>query len=481
MIADCRYGHICGPMIRGGKGRWQTSDHLEALRRQGFWTMALFSLACLAPLFTLVYMVSAYHIDAPRGEQWYLARYIELLYKGQFQYRFLFLQDEGEKPVFPTIVLLCLARLTHWNIYYEMLTSIMLAFATWIILTVKLISTFKECGIRNCKWIAFVLSVILFSLAQWENWLWGIRISVYLNILCVVVGLILLTSRPVRPLHVMGAIILAIIATFSFSNGMVFWVIGLIIIVLRKDYESRLVSAVGWSLAAAACLVIFFYDFRLPITAVPAARIPHMPQKLCVFFLGYLGSPLLSWEMAKTLRPFAPYVGTAGLLAVIVASWLLLRLLHVDFHKLVFVLGLAVYAAGSAAMTAIGRVNGGNPLIPRYTTTSSLLWIAVLSLLFMLWRLAAPRETRKPFTAIRVGAASGLVVIIFAFASNSFMARRGFYTFYNNELPREKELFVLKNDQLLRGLFRDTQEIRRLIPFLKANRLCVFRSGGASH
>src|SRR5205085_11394388 len=104
--------------------------------------------------------------------------------------------------------------------------------------------------------------------------------------------------------------------------------------------------------------------------------------------------------------------------------------------------GIAAYAIGSAVLTALGRGKGGDPLSPRYITTSSLLWVANLGILFVL--IAQARNShdnlkRKLIPAVGIAAILGIAGLI---CYCSFDGQNGFAWYYERLLPAQRELFV---------------------------------------
>ncbi|NIR02149.1 MAG: hypothetical protein GTN78_18465, partial [Gemmatimonadales bacterium] len=79
-----------------------------------------------------------------------------------------------------------------------------------------------------------------------------------------------------------------------------------------------------------------------------------------------------------------------GLLTVAVAGLLLVRSRHLTMQTLVPYLSLALYSLGTALVTGAGRVHLG-PLqakVSRYVTMATPLWLAVLVLLYLLYRVS---------------------------------------------------------------------------------------------
>src|SRR5205085_5906773 len=73
---------------------------------------------------------------------------------------------------------------------------------------------------RDIALLATALAAaLLISPVQWWNWLFGIQIVVFLPFLLLAVGLVIGEKHPVI------AAFCALIATYSYSNGMLLWVL----------------------------------------------------------------------------------------------------------------------------------------------------------------------------------------------------------------------------------------------------------------
>jgi hypothetical protein len=77
--------------------------------------------------------------------------------------------------------MISLAVLTGWDTRYEVATNVILAVASFALLWLLLRRTFAHRTVLAVA--AFVVSVIVFSPSQYENWLRGWQIQWFLNLL----------------------------------------------------------------------------------------------------------------------------------------------------------------------------------------------------------------------------------------------------------------------------------------------------------
>ena len=97
-------------------------------------------------------------------------------------------------------------------------------------------------NLGSLRWAVPAISLIVFSVSQYQNWLWGWQIQMLLALFSVVAGLVLLANGMFSWGKFVVSALLGIIATYSFANGGLFWPIGLLILfVTAKGRKDRVV------------------------------------------------------------------------------------------------------------------------------------------------------------------------------------------------------------------------------------------------
>src|SRR6185503_3278270 len=89
--------------------------------RYGNWLLAL------GPLAVLIWVVSRYSVDVPFYDQWEFLPLLDKMYQEQLTFGDLWAQFNEHRIFFPKLLMLGLARLTHWNIRCENAASVALA------------------------------------------------------------------------------------------------------------------------------------------------------------------------------------------------------------------------------------------------------------------------------------------------------------------------------------------------------------------
>ena len=167
--------------------------------------------------------------------------------------------------------MITLARLTNWNIAYEVATNVLLGAGIFLTIIYQFKKTVNSIKLHNDLWLIPIIALITFSLAQSENWMWGWEIDLMLSVLAVAIGLILLANNPTRWLHLILAILAGIVGTYSFANGLLFWPIGLLVLLLasNQNKKDKIIKIAVWSAASLVIICSYMYDFHQPPSEFP--------------------------------------------------------------------------------------------------------------------------------------------------------------------------------------------------------------------
>ena len=205
----------------------------------------------------------------------------------------LFEQHNESRPLFPRLFFYAFAHLFGWHPKAFMLLS-------WVVTLVVacLVSRWLVALGRGPVplWGAFVVSSLLFSLAQYANFLWGIQLVVFIPSLCLVLALE--SARRVVSCGVLLAstIALCLLATFSYANGMLLWLVAAPFSALVSEWQRGSVkSARAWGGVYALCGVValacYFFDYRRPPTHASMMAGLEAPLAALVFFARWVGAP----------------------------------------------------------------------------------------------------------------------------------------------------------------------------------------------
>jgi len=331
--------------------------------------IALAVAGCAAPVAVLA-LIAVYGVPVPTWDQWELVPLLEKFHAGELAFADLWKQHNEHRLVAPLALMVSLAALTGWNIHWEFAASFVVACGTFALLAGMLRATF---GGRAPTWLLAVVSLIVFSLAQRENWLWGWQVQWFLCVFGCVLAAWALQRWPGRTRGLVLALFGGLLATYSLSSGLLTWAAVLPQLSLHKQRSGRLLAA--WCGAALLVFATYFVGFETPPGHLPWSACLTRPLEFLRYVATYLGLPLGAFDPV-----LAPFVGVATVIAFALAASNVVRRERRDFERLLPWCTLALFALLSAAATGVGRVGFGaaQALSSRYATIAGLLLLATV-------------------------------------------------------------------------------------------------------
>jgi hypothetical protein len=338
--------------------------------------------------------------------------------------------------------MLGLARLTGWNILYELGVNIALALGVFGVIVRQIRNTERQLAFAGLRWAIPLSSLIVFSISQYQNWLWGWQIQMLLNLLAVMGGILLLSDPNFRWRGLAAAAVLGVVGTYSFANGVIFWPIGLgILIFVTRGKKERWASITAWLLVSLLTVGSYLWHYQKPTDHPPLGVIFDMPLAYAAYVLEFLGGigaqyytgPLLGQQGDGGLALISGVLATTALAwAGGMVVWRKLAGLDV----LLPYFAMVTYSIGTAMMTGIGRVGFGpdQALESRYCSMVVPLWVSLVVFLLVLMQsgnqsVDGNPVKRRPDDGLAyyrtVAAGSLLVGVIILLSLSSFWASGG--------------------------------------------------------
>jgi hypothetical protein len=439
------------------------------------WRKALHIFLTFAPLVYLITLIVRYKVDIPVWDQWQFVPLLEKSFQGTLSLRDFWAQHNEHRLLFPRIIMLILARLSGWNISYELATNLLLAFGLFVALAYQTKSTLRSIGYVGTNWLIPITSLVVFSLVQLDNWLWGWQIQIFLNVLAVIVGIILLATPAFKWSRFLTALFLGVVATFSFANGLCYWPIGLLI--LFSVPNSKKTSVVLWTVAGLAVISLYFYNYHRPPHHPPLWAALEQPMKYVSYVFSYLGA-----FVANSGIIGAFIAGSFGLLAWGCMILLLIRR-RFGLQALIPYVGFSLYSMFSALVTGIARAGFGSvqAITSRYTTISYLLWFSNVVFLYLLIVGSYPeKEISEKSALTRFASFSALAIMVFQIASSSIRTQSDFGIKYHYLSPARDALLAMDNsegdDSILTRLCWSVDLVKKESHVLKKYHLSLFRN-----
>ena len=360
------------------------------------------------PVAVTAAVIIAYGVNVPFWDQWELVPLLVKQREGTLALADLFHQHNEHRMFFPNLIMVGLAPLTGWDIRAELAVSLALAVAALGVALVMVRPLLAGAGTGLRLWTPFALSLLLFSLAQWENWLWGWQIQWFLSLLATL-GTVLLLDRALAARNpwpaLAGAAAAAGVVQFSVASGIMLWPAGLLMILLHPR-PRRLPLAAAWVVVGVASCAVFFAGWFRPVIpgSVPPLEVLANPGPLLAYIASYLVSPLVRGD----LLGLAPHLYGFLMLAAVLgtAGWLLATGWQ-DRARLLPWLALAAFTGANALVTGLGRVVFGvaQGLGSRYVTLGQLFALSAIALGILALR-------RLPDGALPRVAGAGLAVLV---------------------------------------------------------------------
>jgi len=434
------------------------------------------------PFIYLIFFVFEYEIGLPLADEWYeLVPSVEKYYEGTLSIGDIWRGGRaGHRTFFPRIILIVLARLTGWNFSYTLAVMTLISIGTFLLISCQIKRTARAIGNQEINWIIPIAALIVFSLNQYGNWNWGFGLAYLLSLFASLAGLVLLSNPVFQWWRIRCALLLGFIAITSSSSAVGYWFCALFILffVSPDNIRRRKQSIILWVIAAS--VIIYLHTSTLP--GVPSLQgIFEQPFKYIKYAIKYLGAAVVPFYMGVRGAMFS--VGLLGLILLAYISWVSIRFKRIKFQTLVPYIAMCFYSICSAVLTAFGRIpraaHRAEPTTSIYTTNSSLFWISTVVFLYLL--ISANNSELKLHIKNRLKKYAWsfiLILLVFLMGCGSIRGSLRLMKIYYHILPAKKELFILKDDDLLRRLSWDVNLIKDKTAFLKKYRLTVFREEG---
>ena len=241
----------------------------------GLHTLALAGFAILVVAY--LWFIDAYAVNTIWVDQWSDLGLIDHAYSGHLTLSVLWTQHTDNRILFPNLVVLLLAKTTHFNVIDEEFIS---AF-TLIAATVLLIIGHRRHS-PGTPWILYLpVAILMLSFVQNGNTLWGFQFAWYLVLLALSVSLVLCDDPRWSWFLAAGAIVAAVVGSYSSLQGLLIWPSCLVVLLLRRR---SLRFVISWVVAGAVTTAIYFVNFNTKLGASDHYALHHPAKDLRFFF-----------------------------------------------------------------------------------------------------------------------------------------------------------------------------------------------------
>jgi hypothetical protein len=414
---------------------------------------ALVAAALLAPFV----LIARFGINTLQYDEFRLVDFVRAVREGGDWLPWLWTQHNEHRVIAMKLVMIPNALFLHWNRVAEMYVSACLC----SLIVLGLWRLYRRSGGSDLLLFA-PLAWLACSLAQYENLLYGMLTCHYFTVLGIVWALVCL-DRPGFGGFV-AAVFFGLLASFSILNGLLVWPLGLFVLAARGRRPA--VSA-AWALTGIAAVALYLVGFQTAVDLRPPLDLsPAGLAKTGLYGLVVLGAPLAGGSVA--------WGCTVGILlvawtAATVSGWW--RGGRERLREEALPAALLLFGLLSSAMIALGRSGMPVPALKsRYIAYSTLAVIGGYLLACAgLWRRGERPAASPRFAPVLLLLAAGL-----AAANLDGFDKARDWTPHNLRKKYLLQTFDDQTDQALTGHWPDVSEVRRLAPYLRAERLGPF-------
>lgn len=419
-------------------------------------------LLALIPILTVGAYIYFFGLNIPFWDQWATVSLLIKQQQGTLAFADLFAQHNEHRPFFPRLIWIGLANLTHYNVKAEQWTNLFIALVMFGFFIQRSVRLWRESKVTVPPSLIPLLALLVFNLGHRESWLQGFQTVVFLGMACVVIGFFLIAEDTTMSYVI--ALILGGIATYSMANGLLYWPIGLVILLLTASPNSRAIKIIPWLVCSSLCVGLFLKGWITTAAIDPAYLFTHLLEWL-IWILNFLGAPLLAfWYVAWIF----------GALSIGLYVAVLLKAIKGNLWKpMIPYVAISLFILMTTLSISLGRMEFGlrQSTVSRYLTMSVWYWASLFVLL--------PLSTLKPLH-LRLLYISFTASLVFLTIAGGWV---GYIRLYQRILPAYEAVVSGQtlSDDILSAIYPSPNEIRNQIDFLREHRLSAWSEIQETH
>lgn len=327
------------------------------------------------PIFAAVYLlvlIAKNGVNVPFGDEWTIPG--QFLVQKTHSFADFFAQSNESRLVIPKLIFLVASKFVGWQPKHYM-------YFGWLIVLWTGVMTYTLCFRRlkykgtldsTSKACVVLMSLLLFSPAAYENWLWGLQWVIFVPLLCILACFCLQDRIQSFWARYFVTVIMNTIAMFSFSNGMLVWVVSfpfwketLAYLSAKRLLRVPISRPMIWSVVYLTTAIIFILAYFRNYQRNPAhpsfTYFLQQPWNTLKYLAAWCGGSIHGNAALHILLGFLAIFSILILLGFIAAAirnpsgcktYYCLRMLYPS-------LLIVAYAVSSGTLTALGRAGFG--------------------------------------------------------------------------------------------------------------------------
>ncbi len=374
----------------------------ETQKSSSSWRQWLVFGLCLLPAVGLAILLRQNTVNVPYWDEWDddLASIFLKWHNGTLSFGDYWAQHNESRLVLPRAIFLLLGIFSHWNLGWEVATTFLLAaFAAGGVFWLghkTLAARPLVAGVA-----AFIASLLIFAPAQYQAWLWGMELILYLPLVCILASLCFLQTNFSKRTKIFFGGVMAVASTYSFSNGMLAW-LALFPVLFLADGLAGLKklrrAALLWLLAFVANVALYFQDYQFPTSPGLWSVLCNHPWQVVAYLFAFLGGPLVDQNSDYAVTAGVIIGGFQFTLFLALGVVIFRRRKNSEWMRRVWPwLTLGGYGVLSALLATSGRAAFGaaQALSPRYGIFGVCLTVALVYLVPLVAFYSAPSVSGK--------------------------------------------------------------------------------------
>jgi hypothetical protein len=334
----------------------------------------------LLPLIFLISNIYYFKVNVPWDDEWNFISTINKFYTHTLPISDLWIPVNEHRIVLPMMIYLNLIKYTSWDNAYMLIPSVFLATVLFIFVSREIRKLFINLHIKSF-WPFVSISIMIFSINQFENWMQSAQLSVFLCVLSLLLGLKMLLRRIINLKIFILACLSGIIATFSFGYGILIWPIGLFFLLIKHQKNNKKKYILIWTFISTIILKLYFTNLKTPPVIYSSMSFYGFIRSFVLYILLFIGRPLGVILYHKPV--ISVIVGTLGLGFNIYAFFVIFKKKIVCSRLLYIPLLFSLITIGCAVITALSRAGSGYEQAhsSRYISVANFIWISNIILI----------------------------------------------------------------------------------------------------
>ena len=337
-----------------------------------------FYVLIIAGLFLLLYVL-VFTPSIPISDQWALVPLLE-----STSFSSLFAQHNEHRIIFPKLIYLSLAHLSRWDLRFETVASL-LFFSLLIFLIYK--SFGERVNNKTARWIILAALLAEFSPIHHENILWGWQLQIMLCVLMVFVAIRAIGRAGSQIRLLLASIFSLFIASFSFMNGLIGWIVCSLSVFRKKDWKPLNLSVFIFSMAFT--FILYFVGYAFGSRAFDSFGSLSKLFQIPAYFFVYMGANFIpTYKLGPALPIVLLLSGVCGAILLLLGTLLIVKTWNFEREQTLIPYMMMLFGLFSALATSVGRINYGLKLalLSRYHVFQmfyliGFVWILVLYLI----------------------------------------------------------------------------------------------------